>query len=144
MSLLAALLFVVTAYTPGLNPKMNGDLKDAYGLPVDKYTLACGKKYWAHVFIFKDIPGSQVRVCSDSVLGGRVDKNLDLAIIDGDKHKTAIQWGRKLISVIPINPDDFLRTQGIEDIPVKNIDKIRLIKRILNEKGLHTLPVPTR
>ena len=146
MNLLVALVFVVTAYAPGIHPKMNGDRFDAYGLPVDKYTLACGPKYWSHVFIFDDVPGSKIRICSDTVLGGRSNINLDLALVDGEnRYQQAIEWGRKSISVTVIAPDVFLRAQGIIDIPNKNIDKIRKIKGFLNDKNeLYALPIFTR
>lgn len=131
MNLLIALLFIVTAYTPGINPKMNGDNFDAYGLPISKYTIACGSRYWAHVFVFEDeIPGSQIRVCSDSVLGGRAQGNLDLAIIEGGT-KVAVNWGKRSTKVLVISPDDFLRSKGIVDIPLKNKDKILKILEVL-------------
>ena len=123
MNLLVSLLFVVTAYTPGINPKMNGDFIDAYGFPVDRYTVACGAKYWAHVFIFEDVPGSQIRVCSDSVLGGEYNNHLDLAFVEEEnRYKEALKFGRKNMKVSVITPDNFLKARGL-NVPKTNKEK---------------------
>jgi hypothetical protein len=80
MIVLALILsFVVTAYAPNsaysesLNRIVrsrytNGDNRDAWGLETSEYLVACSLRYHGHIFVFeRDIPGKNVRYCTDSV-----------------------------------------------------------------------------
>lgn len=130
MIVLALILsFIVTAYAPNsvysesLNRNdysrlTNGDNKDSWGLETSPYLIACSLKYHGHIFVFeRDIPGSDVRYCTDSVLGGAFNNRLDIAFVEGTNDKRIAQakeYGRRGEYARVIEGNRFLECLGYE------------------------------
>jgi hypothetical protein len=137
MIILALILsFVVTAYAPNsmysesqnrivYSRQTNGDNKDAWGLEVSEFLIACSLKYHRHLFVFEeDIPGKQVRYCTDSVLGGRVNHRLDIAMTDGlndERVKESFDFGKRTLRARVISGESFLKCLGLEKPETKQM-----------------------
>lgn len=90
------LTFTTTAYAPAANA-ISGDWYAADGAKVRPMTIACGPKYYGHIFEFDDVPPGtpRIRFCHDR--GTMVGNNrVDFAIVDGssaERLRRAMQWG---------------------------------------------------